>query len=110
LDDQAEIHIYDPKVTKAQIIRDMEYLLNQNEITNYQSSIINRITVHSSPYEACNHSHAIAILTEWDEFKTYNWPQIYNNMKKPAFLFDGRAILNQNEIQNIGFKLYTIGR
>jgi len=37
-------------------------------------------------------AHAIAVLTEWDEFKTYDWQKIYTNMLKPAFVFDGRNI------------------
>jgi UDPglucose 6-dehydrogenase len=111
LDDQAEIHIYDPKVTKAQIIRDLEYIFNQSTNQSFSSSAFHSLVhVHASPYDACNDAHAIAILTEWNEFKDYNWPQIYSDMKKPAFLFDGRAILNQEEIRKIGFKLYTIGR
>ena len=55
-------------------------------------------------------AHAVAVLTEWDEFKEYDWEQVYENMYKPAFLFDGRDILDKNKVQNIGFELYTIGK
>jgi len=109
LDDQAELHIYDPKVSKDRMINDLENLYQQSSIVNTQS-FINRLHVHSDPYTACANAHAIAILTEWDEFKAYNWQQIYTEMKKPAFLFDGRAILDQEAIREIGFKLYTLGR
>mgnify|MGYP006190349845 CR=1 FL=1 len=53
---------------------------------------------------------AIAILTEWDEFKTYEWQNIYENMYKPAFVFDGRNIIEKNSLETIGFNLYSIGK
>jgi len=55
-------------------------------------------------------AHAIAVLTEWDEFKTYDWKEIYNNMYKPAFVFDGRNILNTKELTEIGFTYKGIGK
>ncbi len=61
------------------------------------------------PYEACNQSHAIAVLTEWDEFKSYDWKRIYDNMEKPAFIFDGRGILDKGKLEEIGFIYYKIG-
>ena len=49
------------------------------------------VTVATDPYTACAGSHAIAVMTEWDEFKSYDWSKIYSSMVKPAFLFDGRS-------------------
>ena len=48
-------------------------------------------------------------MTEWDDFKKYDWNEIYNNMEKPAFIFDGRNILNRDEIEKIGFVYKGIG-
>lgn len=110
LDDQAEIHVYDPKVTQTQIVKDLEYLLDQQGATTSKSAFLARVTVHNEPYQAMEDAHAVAILTEWDEFKSYDWERIYNDMKKPAFVFDGRALLNREQLTNLGFKLYTIGR
>ena len=62
-----------------------------------------------SPYEACKDAHAIAILTEWDEFKSYDWQKIYDNMLKPAFVFDGRNILDAEKMHAIGFQYFKIG-
>jgi UDPglucose 6-dehydrogenase len=53
---------------------------------------------------------AIAVLTEWDEFKTLDWERIYRDMKKPAFVFDGRLILDQQKLSEIGFNVYSIGK
>jgi UDPglucose 6-dehydrogenase len=49
-------------------------------------------------------------MTEWDEFKTYDWEKIYNNMTKPAFVFDGRNVVDRKKLLQIGFKVYTIGK
>jgi UDPglucose 6-dehydrogenase len=110
LDDQAEIHVYDPKVTQEQIFRDMEYLLDQQGALVSKPAFLARITVHNDPYSTVEQAHAIAILTEWDEFKTYDWTRIYDQMKKPAFVFDGRALLDRESLSKLGLKLYTIGR
>jgi UDPglucose 6-dehydrogenase len=61
------------------------------------------------PYAACKDSHAIAILTEWDEFIQYDWQRIYDSMQKPAFVFDGRNILNGAALEKIGFVYQAIG-
>lgn len=119
LDDRAEIHIYDPKVTKEQILRDLKYLAqsqsatygeNHSElISGPDSSIFQSVFVHTEPYAAMREAHAIAILTEWDEFKTYDWQKIYKNMQKPAFIFDGRNIVNAIKLKDIGFEYKSLG-
>jgi UDPglucose 6-dehydrogenase len=55
-------------------------------------------------------AHAIAMLTEWDEFKTYDWEKVYNEMLKPAFVFDGRNIVDKDQLDTIGFDVYNIGK
>ena len=59
---------------------------------------------------ASENAHAIAILTEWDEFKAYDWSAIFDSMLKPAFAFDGRRILEKEVMEEIGFKYYKIGQ
>lgn len=105
LEELATIHVYDPKVQEHQIMDDMNYLQTRSPEENK-----NGLTIASNPYEACTNAHAIAILTEWDEFKTYDWQKIYDNMLKPAFIFDGRNILNANDMENIGFIYQGIGQ
>ena len=70
----------------------------------------NWLTVVNEPYQACEEAHAIAVLTEWDEFKTYDWEKIYECMLKPAFVFDGRDILDTQKLTEIGFNLSSIGK
>nr|WP_319570149.1 nucleotide sugar dehydrogenase [uncultured Draconibacterium sp.] len=103
LDDQAEIHVYDPKVSEDQVIKDLECVCEGN--LDYSL-----IKIERDPYSVLRSAHAIAVLTEWDEFKTYNWSEIYDNMLKPAFVFDGRNILDKAKMEEIGFHLTSIGR
>ncbi|MFY0712108.1 UDP-glucose 6-dehydrogenase [Seonamhaeicola sp. NFXS20] len=104
LNEQAYVVAYDPKVSEEKMYADLEYL-------NTRSSEENRelLTAEDNPYQACKGAHAIAVLTEWDEFKTYDWKKIYDSMNKPAFLFDGRGILDKNTLEKIGFVYYKIG-
>lgn len=106
LQDRAEIHIYDPKVKKEQIISDLGILIDDFR----NSPLFNLIHIHNEPYSAMENAHAVAILTEWDEFKTYDWKKVFNSMKKPAHIFDGRAILDISELKKIGFVTYCVGR
>jgi len=105
MDDHANIHAYDPKVSPRQMYEDLNYLGTRSEEENKAL-----LTVEKDPHEATKDAHAVAILTEWDEFKDYDWQKIYDNMKKPAFVFDGRNILDGEKLEKIGFKLYQIGK
>ncbi|MEC3906313.1 UDP-glucose 6-dehydrogenase [Tamlana sp. 2201CG12-4] len=105
LNEQANLFVFDPKVTEEQIYADLDYLGNRFPEDNK-----NLLQVCSTPYEAIEGAHAIAILTEWDEFKAYDWKEIYEQMQKPAFIFDGRAILDKSKLEDIGFVYYQIGR
>ena len=104
LDEEAMVVVYDPKVKESKILDDLNYLQTRSGSEN--DSLL---SVKSDPYEACKNVHAIAILTEWDEFKTYDWQKLYDNMYKPAFVFDGRSILNKEQLEKIGFKYYAVG-
>ena len=104
LNEQASISVYDPKVKKAQIYSDLNYLNTRSAEENETG-----LKVESDPYEASKGAHAIAVLTEWDEFKSYDWQRIYDNMYKPAFVFDGRNILPKEELEKIGFVVSGVG-
>ena len=105
LSEQAEIMVYDPKVNKEKVFTDLDYLNTRGEEENKKL-----VTVVDDPYSACKDTHAIAIMTEWDEFMTYDWNKIYDQMLKPAFVFDGRGILDNKALTEIGFNVYSIGK
>ncbi|CAI5993851.1 unnamed protein product [Closterium sp. NIES-64] len=69
-----------------------------------------RVTVDLSPYEAAKDASCIAVITEWDEFKTLDYQKLYDGMQKPAFIFDGRNVLDVEALRKIGFIVYSIGK
>ena len=104
INEQAKIAVYDPKVNLDQMLSDLNYLETRSDEENLKS-----ISSTENAYEACKDAHAIAVLTEWDQFIKLDWLRIYENMKKPAFIFDGRNLLNSSELKEIGFDFYQIG-
>jgi len=105
LNEHANIAVYDPKVSGKKIQSDLNYLNTRSKKENKEL-----VEYNDNPYEALNDAHAVAIMTEWDEFKAYDWEKIYKKMKKPAFIFDGRNILDKSEMIKIGFQYYAIGQ
>lgn len=99
LGEQANLSIYDPKVPAQEIADELGQPLEDGQLA-----------VVDNPYEAAKDAHAILILTEWDEFKDYDYAKIYSGMLKPAFLFDGRNILDLATLREIGFEASGIGR
>lgn len=102
LEEQAELAIYDPKVEETTIREDLLF----NEFPGRGD----HVTFCDDAYEAAHGAHAVVILTEWDEFAELDYERIYEQMLKPAFLFDGRKILDSRKMKEIGFKLYSVGR
>jgi len=101
IEEKANISIYDPKVANNRILDDLSEI---NANFDHKS-----IKISSDVYVSCEGAHAIAIITEWDEFITLDWSRIYQKMNKPAFIFDGRNILDKIKIEEIGFIYKGIG-
>jgi len=108
LEEQARLHVYDPQVKRDQMMVEFKYTLNVSEET--KPGMSDQIVTEGSAYEAAKGAHAIAVLTEWDEFKTLDYQKIYDSMAKPAFLFDGRNICDHDAMRKIGFDVYAIGK
>jgi UDPglucose 6-dehydrogenase len=104
INENAKIAVYDPKVSRKKILADLDYLETRTTDKNDTS-----VLSFEGPYETCKDAHAIAILTEWDEFVQYDWQRIYDSMQKPAFVFDGRNILDGPTLEKIGFVYQGIG-
>lgn len=104
LEEQSNLSIYDPKVKEEDMWAQLQYSGCPKE------SAKQHIHYETDPYKACENSHAIAILTEWDEFKNYDYNVIYKKMMKPAFIFDGRNILDHDALREIGFEVFAIGK
>jgi UDPglucose 6-dehydrogenase len=104
INEQANIALFDPKVSQKQVLSDLDYLATREATDNEK-----HIKSYSNPYDACANAHAIAVLTEWDEFIAYDWEKIYDSMLKPAFVFDGRNLLDGDKLKSIGFVYQSIG-
>ncbi|MDQ6529579.1 UDP-glucose 6-dehydrogenase [Flavobacterium sp. LHD-85] len=104
INEHAKISVFDPKVSENKMLSDLNYLETRSNEENAKA-----LDVFEDAYKACKDAHAIAVLTEWDEFTTYDWKKIYDSMHKPAFIFDGRNILNAKQLETIGFVYRGIG-
>lgn len=114
LADKARLSIYDPQVNEEQIQRDLS--LNKFDwdhpvhLQPLSPTAVKQVSVAWDAYEAIKDAHGLCILTEWDEFKTLDYRKIYDNMQKPAFVFDGRNVVNVEKLREIGFIVYSIGK
>ncbi|XP_065160265.1 UDP-glucose 6-dehydrogenase-like isoform X2 [Atheta coriaria] len=102
----ATLNIYDPKVEESQIFND----LTHPTICESPESVRKSVKICHNALEAAKGCHAIVVCTEWDEFITLNYEDIYSNMMKPAYIFDGRKILDHDRLLEIGFHVTTIGK
>lgn len=102
--ERAKLAIYDPRVDKATIHTELA-------AAGVDASIIDsHVEICDSPYAAVECSHALATLTEWDEFRTLDLTRIHDLMLKPAFVFDGRAVLPAASLKQHGFDAFIIGK
>lgn len=99
IEERAKVAIYDPKVDKEQICQDLEIEDTHPGVEHVASAA-----------EAAAGAHALLVLTEWDEFRKLDFEAIYKSMVKPAWIFDGRSLLDHAKLRQIGFKVYSIGK
>jgi len=89
------------------VVTDPEALENaKRDLTHFDKNI----QFELDPYEASRNTHAIAVVTEWDVYKTLDYEKIFQEMEKPAFIFDGRNLLDHHKLHEIGFNVYPIGK
>ncbi len=113
LRERAKLHIYDPRVGKEQILQDLHKVMvdASEQISAVDRQLIeNNIIIVGDSYQAAKDAHAIAVMTEWDEFKQLDFKRVFRDMPQPAFVFDGRNILDRNHLKSIGFEVHAIGK
>ena len=96
IEEQAELVITDPEAL-ANARADLK-------------GVEGKVQFVEDPYEAATGSHAIAIMTEWHQFRELDYERIYRSMAKPAFIFDGRNVVNHSRLYELGFNVYPIGK
>lgn len=94
--EHASLAIYDPKAIENAKL----------DLANTEG----RIEYFEDPYEAVRGAHAIALITDWKEFTTYDYEKIFSLMEKPAFIFDGRNILDHQHLYSLGFNVFPLGK
>ncbi len=113
LEERARLVIYDPRVPESQIRSELELMFADSVgglSDKHRKLIETNVTVVGDVYAAASEAHAIAVLTEWDEFKTVDSGRVFQGMRQPAFIFDGRNILDREKLVKIGFEVHSIGR
>jgi UDPglucose 6-dehydrogenase len=105
IEEQAEVVIYDPRVSADAIYADLARAtgMDASEVKKY-------VACEPDVYEALDGAHAFAVLTEWDEFSALDFERVFAGMKKPAFAFDGRNVLPHQRLRDIGFEVCAIGK
>ncbi len=96
LAEKARLAITDPKALGSA----------RNELAEYEGGI----EYCGDPYQAAAGAHAIALLTEWELYRELDYRKIFRSMEQPAFIFDGRNLLNHEELFEIGFNVYPTGK
>jgi UDPglucose 6-dehydrogenase len=96
LEEHANLAIHDPEALKyaAMDLADCE----------------GNVSYEIDPYKAAEGAHAIAVLTEWKQFNDLDFEKLYKSMEKPAFIFDGRNLLDHKKLYEIGFNVYPLGQ
>lgn len=72
--------------------------------------VLDKVLFVEDEYKAAEKAHAVVICTEWQQYSKLDWQRIYNNMEKPAFIFDGRNILDADALRQIGFEVISVGK
>lgn len=96
VEEKARVVITDPKALKN-AAEDLE-------------GVGGEISYVEDPYEASAGCSAIAVMTEWEIYAGLDFERIYRSMAKPAFIFDGRNILDHEKLYGIGFNVFPIGK
>jgi UDPglucose 6-dehydrogenase len=96
LEEHAEVVITDPKALENA----------KKDLKQFKKGV----TFEANPYKAAKGAHAVAVLTEWDDYRTLDYRRIFKSMVQPAFLFDGRNILDHKKLFDMGFNVFAIGK
>ena len=99
LQEGALLSIYDPKVSEKKIFSEFDDMTNDKNVF-----------VHDTALKAAKGADAIIVITEWEEFKSLDWENIFSVMRKPSWIFDSRAFLDKESLKNIGFKVWSLGK
>jgi len=98
LQEGAKLKFYDPKVDEKKILIELDGMISEDNVL-----------VSKKALKAAEGADAIIVLTEWEEFNYLDWKNIYQVMRKPAWVFDSRVFLDKDALKNIGFEVWSLG-
>ena len=98
LQEGAILDFYDPKVNESQIFKEF------NEIIDDENVLVSKTAL-----QAVNGADAVLVLTDWDEFRSLEWGDMFKAMRKPAWVFDTRICLDKKNLKEIGFNVWSLG-
>ncbi len=114
LRERARLMIYDPQVSELQVRKDLEQAFRSpetGEISAPDRQLLDeRVRTVPSADEAASGAHAIVVLTEWNELRDNDFVAIRSQMETPAFIFDGRNLLDHRSLIQLGFEVHAIGK
>jgi UDPglucose 6-dehydrogenase len=96
IEERAQVVLSDPKALENA----------KKDLKRFEDKILFEV----DPYRAAEGAHALAVLTEWDLYKTLDYERIFDSMAQPSFIFDGRNVLDHKKLFNIGFNVFAIGK
>lgn len=94
--ENARVRIHDPKALENARI----------ELKNLKGDV----SFVEDVYEAADGAHALALVTQWDEYRELDYEKIHQTMAEPAFIFDGRNHLDHDKLYKIGFNVFPLGK
>ncbi len=100
LEEQARLAITDPQALDNA----------RRDLAGLPGNASGRVVYEPDPYQAADGAHALALVTHWQQFKSLDYERIYAGMHKPAFVFDGRNLLDHERLFRIGFNVVPIGK
>lgn len=104
IEEGANVVVYDPQVKDEEMWKELKYVGCDTVLAKKHITRVHDVA------EACAGAHALAIMTEWDMFKTLDYSSIFKSMMKPAFVFDGRNIVDTAKLDSIGFEVHALGK
>ena len=108
LEEGAHLVISDPKVSQKQVEEELKD--NQFDDSEIDSKLFSGTWEFSNNFDsAFDHADAVVVLTDWPEYKKLQWQLICKRMRKPAWVFDTRSVVDDEAIKNIGLNIWKLG-
>ena len=99
IDNGADVIIHDPIVSHDDIEKVINVTSKSTGSWSYNENLI----------EAVNSADAVVLLTQWEEYFSLDWEKIFSRMRKPAWVFDSRSIVNKEDLIKLGFNFWGLG-